>query len=188
PAPGHRHVGGRAAAYHDPDRGAGDQRAAGGHPAAGSDVELRAQAHRRGDRPDRAWALDAQPDHAVRALCHQAHPLARLGAVREGAMIGWIYSSLLLSLRISPVFALAPPFSLTRMPVLFRALFGVGVAAIMVWSNPAAAAVSDFGAGNLTVIAARELMLGGIFVLAFQLAYAALYMAGRTVDIQAGFG
>ena len=31
-------------------------------------------------------------------------------------------------------------------------------------------------------------MLGGIFVMAFQLMFGALYMAGRTIDIQAGFG
>jgi flagellar biosynthetic protein FliR len=31
-------------------------------------------------------------------------------------------------------------------------------------------------------------MLGTIFVLAFQLAFGALYVAGRTIDIQAGFG
>jgi flagellar biosynthetic protein FliR len=36
--------------------------------------------------------------------------------------------------------------------------------------------------------AVREAMLGVMFVLAFQLVFAALYLAGRTVDIQAGLG
>ncbi|HZZ35597.1 MAG TPA: flagellar biosynthetic protein FliR [Caulobacteraceae bacterium] len=102
--------------------------------------------------------------------------------------IAWVYSSLLLSLRVSPVFALAPPFSLTRVPVPFRVLFGVGIAAALCASNPAVATVASLSPGYLAVTAARELLLGSIFVLAFQLAFAALYMAGRTVDIQAGFG
>jgi flagellar biosynthetic protein FliR len=108
--------------------------------------------------------------------------------VVASAIVGWAFSSLLLSLRISPVFALAPPFSLTRMPVIFRALLGLGVASLLVSANPAATTLTDFGAGNLAVVAVRELILGSIFVLAFQLAFAAIYVAGRTVDIQAGFG
>lgn len=103
-------------------------------------------------------------------------------------LVGWVFSSLLLSLRISPVFALAPPFSLTRVPALFRVFFGVAIAASLVAANPAAAAITDFSAGFLIATAVRELMLGSIFVLAFQLMFGALYMAGRTIDIQAGYG
>jgi len=103
-------------------------------------------------------------------------------------LVGWVFSSLLLSLRIAPVFALAPPFSLTRVPVTFRVLFGLGVAACMVAANPVAAAVSDLSAGALVVAAVRELALGAIVVLAFQVTFGALYFVGRTIDIQAGFG
>lgn len=105
-----------------------------------------------------------------------------------GFHTGWIFSTLLLSLRVAPVFALAPPFTLVRVPPLFRMMFGLALAACLVGSNPEAARVTDLGAGALIVTAARELMLGGIFVLAFQLMFGALYMAGRTVDIQAGYG
>jgi len=103
-------------------------------------------------------------------------------------LLGWVFGSLLLSLRISPVFALAPPFSLTRVPAMFRTLLGVAIAACLAAANPAAAAITDFSVGALFVTAIRELMLGSIFVLAFQLMFAALYMAGRTIDIQAGYG
>lgn len=100
----------------------------------------------------------------------------------------WAISSLLLSLRVAPVFAVAPPFSLARFPSLFRAFFGLGIAASLIAADPARNLISDHSAGVLIVAAARELMLGVLFVLAFQLVFAALYMAGRTIDIQAGFG
>jgi len=103
-------------------------------------------------------------------------------------IVNRVCACLLLALRVSPVFALAPPFSLVRAPVLFRVLFGLGVAACLVGADPLAAQISDLGIGNLIVVAARELLLGLIFVMAFQLMFGMLYMAGRTVDIQAGFG
>ena len=103
-------------------------------------------------------------------------------------LIGWSFSAILLSLRIAPVFALAPPFTLVRMPMTFRMLMSLGIAACIVAANPAAAALTDTGAGAILVIAVRELLLGTIFLVAFQLSYAALQVAGRTIDIQAGFG
>jgi flagellar biosynthesis protein FliR len=106
----------------------------------------------------------------------------------EGGLIGWAFSAILLSLRIAPVFALAPPFTLIRMPMAFRMLMSLGLAACIAAANPAAAALTDTGAGAILVIAVRELLLGTIFLVAFQLSYAALQFAGRTVDIQAGFG
>ena len=106
----------------------------------------------------------------------------------QGLPIGWIFSSLLLSLRVAPVFALAPPFSLTRVPALFRVLFGLGISACLVSAHPEASAINALDLGTLLPIAMRELLLGSIFVLVFQLMFAGLYMAGRTLDIQAGFG
>ena len=105
-----------------------------------------------------------------------------------GGLIGWSFSAILLSLRVAPVFALAPPFTLIRMPMTFRMLMSLGIAACIVAANPSAAALTDTSAGAIVVIAVRELLLGTIFLVAFQLSYAALQVAGRTVDIQAGFG
>lgn len=102
-------------------------------------------------------------------------------------LVGWAFSSGLLSLRISPVFAFAPPFSLTKVPPVFRALFGVGIAACLVSAYPAQTAVA-VDTGSLVVAGLRELLLGSIFVLAFQLTFGALYTAGRLIDIQAGYG
>lgn len=106
----------------------------------------------------------------------------------EAGLIGWALSAVMLSLRIAPVFALAPPFTLVRLPMTFRMLMSLGLAACLASANPAAAALADVSAGALIVTAVRELLLGTIFLVAFQLAYAALQVAGRTIDIQAGFG
>ena len=100
----------------------------------------------------------------------------------------WVFPSLLVSLRVAPVFTFAPPFTLIRTPALFRVLLAVGVAACLVSARPAASAVGDMTVGRAMAAAARELFLGMVFALAFQLAFGALQTAGRTIDIQAGYG
>jgi flagellar biosynthetic protein FliR len=105
-----------------------------------------------------------------------------------GGIIGYGIAAILLSLRVAPVFAFAPPFTLVRLPRTFRMLMALGVAACLVAANPAAATLRDTGAGALLVTAGAELLLGIVFMTAFQLCFAALQVAGRTVDIQAGFG
>jgi flagellar biosynthetic protein FliR len=103
-------------------------------------------------------------------------------------LIAWVTSCLLLGLRIGPVFAFAPPFTLVRLPRSFRILFGLGLAVCLVSAFPAATALPDYGAGTIVSAAARELMMGLVFCLAFQIVFAALYFAGRTIDVQAGYG
>jgi flagellar biosynthetic protein FliR len=104
------------------------------------------------------------------------------------ALTGWILTCMLLGLRVAPVFAFAPPFTLFEVPRLFRVLFGLGLSACLVAGYPHATQLADTSLYGIAIAAIRELMLGTIFVLAFQLAFAALYFAGRTIDIQAGFG
>lgn len=99
----------------------------------------------------------------------------------------WVLSVLLVSLRITPVFALAPPFTLTRTPALFRVMFGVCLAVVVLSGRPD----QLLGRTDLATIIpalARELFLGTTFVLALQTMFGALQIAGRTIDIQAGFG
>jgi flagellar biosynthetic protein FliR len=108
--------------------------------------------------------------------------------VDAGVSLSWVFASLLLSLRIGPVFALAPPFSLTRTPAFFRALFGVGLAGVIAASPMIATPAIRFDPGFLAAASAKELALGLLFVLALQFMFAALNVAGRTLDIQAGFG
>ncbi len=100
----------------------------------------------------------------------------------------WVASCLLLGLRISPVFAFAPPFNLVQVPMIFRLLLGLGLSVCLVAANPQATALADYSLYGICIAAAREVMLGTMFVLAFQLTFGALYLAGRTIDIQAGYG
>lgn len=100
----------------------------------------------------------------------------------------WIVSCLLVGLRITPVFAFAPPFSLVPIPRFVRVLFGLGLSICLVSAYPQATSLADTATSILLTAAARELMLGILFVLVFQLTFAALYLAGRTIDVQAGYG
>lgn len=100
---------------------------------------------------------------------------------------GWLVATWLISLRIAPVLTFAPPFTLVRVPALIRILLGLGLSGLMAASLPGVI-TPPVGTGPLVAAAARELLLGSIFVLAFQIAFGALYVAGRTVDVQAGFG
>jgi flagellar biosynthesis protein FliR len=100
----------------------------------------------------------------------------------------WVTSCLLLSLRITPVFLFAPPFTLTRVPKLFTALMGMGLSAVLVSAYPDVALVKEASAATLLIGGVRELFLGLVPVVILQLMFGGLYMTGRTIDIQAGFG
>ncbi len=100
----------------------------------------------------------------------------------------WLFPSLILSLRIAPTFAFAPPFTLVPVPALFRVLLAVGLTASLAAVDPPAAMIGAAGLPDLASVALRELMIGLVFVLVLQATFAALYTAGRTVDIQAGYG
>lgn len=95
---------------------------------------------------------------------------------------------LLLSLRIVPTFAFAPPFTLLRAPAIVRVLLSISLAAWLVAANPAQTARGDYAAHGIAWTAITELMLGIGLALALQFAFAALLTVGRALDIQAGFG
>ena len=94
-------------------------------------------------------------------------------------------ATLLVSLRIAPTLAFAPPFTLTRVPTLVRVSLAIALAAWLVAGHPAQTILQP---GSAILAATGELMLGIALSLALQLAFAALLTAGRTIDIQAGFG
>jgi flagellar biosynthesis protein FliR len=100
----------------------------------------------------------------------------------------WVTSCLLLSLRIAPVFLFAPPFTLTRVPKLCTALMGMGLSAVLVSAYPDVALVKEASSATLLIGGVRELFLGLVPVVILQLMFGGLYMTGRTIDIQAGFG
>lgn len=104
------------------------------------------------------------------------------------AIINQLVAIALLSLRIAPTLAFAPPFTLIRIPALVRMSLAIGVAAWMAASNAAATWDSDYWVQGLPITAAAELFLGMSLALALQLAFAMIAMMGRAIDIQAGFG
>jgi len=106
----------------------------------------------------------------------------------QSGLASWIVSCLLVGLRVAPVFAFAPPFSLTRMPRLFLVLLGLGLSASLVAAYSQAMRLADLSTYGVVIAALREAALGTMFVLVFQIVFGALYLAGRTVDLQAGFG
>jgi flagellar biosynthetic protein FliR len=100
----------------------------------------------------------------------------------------WILATLLLSLRLVPVFAFAPPFSLLNVPVRVRVLLTLMLAVCLIQLPGARDAAFTTELDTFVPLAASELMIGLGIAFAFQAAFAALYFAGRVLDFQAGFG
>src|SRR5262245_56536011 len=99
-----------------------------------------------------------------------------------------IVTVLLLSLRIVPTLAFAPPFTLMRTPAVVRVALSLGLSTWLLAVDPGAASSLHASAGALAVTAASELLLGATLAISLQLAFAAIMTAGRALDIQVGFG
>lgn len=105
-----------------------------------------------------------------------------------GLIESQLTAALLCSLRIAPVFAYAPPFTLMRTPALVRLILALSLAYWLVLAQPEASYLHpDFG-DNIVASVLLELFLGITLALTLQLAFAALLVAGRLLDYQAGFG
>lgn len=101
------------------------------------------------------------------------------------AITSWALAVLLLTLRLGPAFALAPPFSLIQAPMRVR------IALVLAFAACLATPVSGLLARNglsLAIACATELLLGLTIAFALQAAFASLSFAGRMLDIQAGYG
>ncbi|MFA6114566.1 MAG: flagellar biosynthetic protein FliR [Sphingomonas sp.] len=95
---------------------------------------------------------------------------------------------LLISLRIAPTLGFSPPFTLVRVPALVRVFLAIGLAGWLVAARPGENWQADYRTNGLFLTAIGELLLGIALSLSLQLAFAALFTAGRTIDVQAGFG
>jgi flagellar biosynthesis protein FliR len=100
----------------------------------------------------------------------------------------WLTPSLLATIRIAPTFLFAPPFTLTRIPRLVRLWFAMGFAFWLVSVNPADTALSELTLGQLFAAVLGEAMFALVPVVALQFLYGMLYVAGRTIDVQSGYG
>ncbi|MEI9930247.1 MAG: flagellar biosynthetic protein FliQ [Rhizomicrobium sp.] len=77
--------------------------------------------------PARFGALDDVSGNPIRYRDDRAHSIAWLRSMVSQALSDWLISCLVLGLRIALVFAFAPPFTLVRIPLLFRVLLGFGL-------------------------------------------------------------
>ena len=100
----------------------------------------------------------------------------------------WVLAVLLLTLRLAPVLAFAPPFTLLNIPLRVRVLIPVMLAVCLVQVPGARLPSIAAGLDTLLVLAMSEALIGLGIAFAFQAAFAALYFAGRVLDIQSGFG
>lgn len=104
----------------------------------------------------------------------------------EGEYLERIMATCLAALRIAPLFAFSAPFTLIRVPGLVRGTLVVALAAALVGL---AAGKSNMGwQGSFVAAAASELTVGIAMALVLQLAFTVIAIAGRSLDIQAGFG
>lgn len=101
-------------------------------------------------------------------------------------MFEQILAVALASLRIGPIFAFAPPFTLVRLPLLVRATLILALAMVLLGIG-AGGSIPTYR-GSFLAAAVSELALGLGMALILQLAFAMIAMAGRALDIQAGFG
>jgi flagellar biosynthetic protein FliR len=93
---------------------------------------------------------------------------------------------LLATLRIGPTLAFAPPFTLVRMPMTARLCLAIALALCALGVRGSGG--GETWQGNFAAAAGSELMIGIAMALALQLAFAMIAVAGRALDIQAGFG
>lgn len=100
----------------------------------------------------------------------------------------YVTACLLLSLRLLPLFLFAPPFSLMRVPRMANVIITLGFAAVMIGANPQLVDTVQLTRGWILIAALKEIFFGFIPVVILQMLFASLYMVGRTIDIQAGFG
>jgi flagellar biosynthesis protein FliR len=103
-------------------------------------------------------------------------------------VVTFAIATMLVSFRIAPTLASAPPFTLIRIPAIVRLSLALGLSAFMVIANPQSTTERLANESDLLAYAATELFLGIALALALHIAFGAISTAGRIVDIQAGFG
>lgn len=101
----------------------------------------------------------------------------------------WMLPVLLLSIRVAAAMALAPVLGPTQIPATARVILVLALGGGMAFSLPANInSFADMNMVTLVVLMFRELVIGASFALGFAAAYGATQVAGRSLDIQIGFG
>jgi flagellar biosynthesis protein FliR len=100
----------------------------------------------------------------------------------------WAALVLLVSLRVAPLFIMAPVFGSVPAPNLFRVLLIVTLSAAIVSASGVSLPAAPASLGELAAYAAGELVLGAALAFGLVAAFGAFLFAGRLLDFQLGFG
>ena len=96
---------------------------------------------------------------------------------------------LLLSTRVATAMSLAPVLGPTQIPGPVRVILALVLGGAMALNLPGDVdAFANITIVSLVVFMLREMVIGASFALGFAAAYAATQVAGRSLDIQIGFG
>jgi flagellar biosynthesis protein FliR len=101
--------------------------------------------------------------------------------------IGWLFATLLLSVRVAAATALAPVFGPAKIPAPAKMIISIALSACMA-STLITAPFAVNSIAELAVAALHEAVIGLGFGFGFIVAYAATQIAGRALDVQIGFG
>ena len=101
--------------------------------------------------------------------------------------LAWLFAAMLLSLRAAAAIGLAPVLGPTQVPGPIRAFLALALGAFLASSLPVMPAQIT-SLPQLAIAALAELIVGASLSFGFLAAYAATQVAGRTLDIQIGFG
>ena len=107
-----------------------------------------------------------------------------MNVVADSALI---IAVLLVAIRLGPLFILAPVFGAAGIPVRFRVLFGIGLAAILVSSLRVDATALPHSVEGLIAVAFAELIIGAALAFGLFAAFGAFLFGGRLIDTQMGF-
>jgi len=100
----------------------------------------------------------------------------------------WLAMVLLVSLRIAPLFIVAPVFGSVPAPTLFRAALIVSFSAAIVSATATAFAAPLVSLEQLLAYSMTELLVGAALAFGLAAAFGAFLFAGRLLDFQFGFG
>jgi flagellar biosynthesis protein FliR len=99
----------------------------------------------------------------------------------------WLLAALLVSIRVASATMLVPVLGPAQIPGAAKVVFTLALSAMLVSVVPVGTASIDSVFGLLGA-AAGEIVLGAAFAFGFLCAYAVTQIAGRTLDVQMGFG
>jgi len=102
--------------------------------------------------------------------------------------MGWILTVLLVALRIAATLVLTPVFALGGMPARVRMLLVLALAVSLTSALVVPASATALSLSGLLIAAMSELVFGGLLAFGLFTAFAAFQLAGRTIDLQVGFG